>query len=215
MDCCDKHLYSKFRRLFHQTVFKHLQISDCPPLPLKYDSNTYLPILIKTFRRIQRAFKTLKSNTLANDGAYTQIKKMGEQSMVDSRVLYNQLSEPRSTADAVPILLPKLDFTVLEHKECELDELPKKVKKRLTNVLLFLRERNLKLTSKMFEYVKSEVVYKKIDVRVLVNKVKKDLESKESVDNELTNLAREYLRRINPSAFVSQFDIENIRSKDP
>ena len=67
----------------------------------------------------------------------------------------------------------------------------------------------------MFEYVKSEVVYKKIDVRVIVNKVKKDLESKESVDNELTHLAREYLRRINPSAFVSQFDIENTRSKDP
>lgn len=49
----------------------------------------------------------------------------------------------------------------------------------------------------------------------MILKVKKELESKVSLDNELLDLARANLRRTNPSAFVSQVDIENSRSKDP
>jgi len=41
-----------------------LHITDCTPLPLTFDSITYLPVLIKTLRRIQRAIKLLKIQTL-------------------------------------------------------------------------------------------------------------------------------------------------------
>lgn len=67
----------------------------------------------------------------------------------------------------------------------------------------------------MSEYVKSEVLYKKIDANTVINKVKKELKSKVSLDNELTDLASKNLRRSNPSVFVSQIVIENSRSKDP
>ena len=80
---------------------------------------------------------------------------------------------------------------------------------------MFFRCNNLKLTNKLWDFVKSEVVYKKIDANILIFKVKKELESKVSLDNEILDLARANLRRNNPSAFVSQFDIENSRSKDP
>lgn len=58
-------------------------------------------------------------------------------------------------------------------------------------------------------------MFKKIDARVVIHKVKKDLESKVGLDNELTDLAKKYLRKTNPSVFISQIDIKNRDSKDP
>jgi len=58
-------------------------------------------------------------------------------------------------------------------------------------------------------------LFNKVDANVVINKVQKELKSKVSLDNELTDLASKNLRRTNPSAFVSQIVIENSRSKDP
>ena len=58
------------------------------------------------------------------------------------------------------------------------------------------------------------MLLEKVDATRVLYKVKKELENKVSLDNELLDIARKNLRRNNPSAFVSQIDIENSRSKD-
>ena len=61
-----------------------------------------------------------------------------------------------------------------------------RIPKRVFKVYLcFFRCNNLKLTNKLWDFVKSEVVYKKIDANILIFKVKKELESKVSLDNEI------------------------------
>ena len=104
-----------------------------------------MPILIRIFRRIQRTFKSLKAQKVEETGVNTQnIIPQYEDSF----------NKGKSTCGH--ILGGKLD------------ELPKSTKKGLTSILMFLRCNNRKLTDKLWEYVKNEVLFEKVDAtRVL------------------------------------------------
>ena len=87
--------------------------------------------------------------------------------------------------------------------------------KDFRETLLFLRERNVKLTETLLERTVAHVLLGKSSVRAYVDKVKKELKVKIDLDNELTTLARDRLRVSNPSAFASKEDMANARSLDP
>ena len=75
LDRAEQHLYTKFRRLYHQTIFKLLDIQDCPTLSTNPDPLTYLPLLIRGLRQIQRSFKLIQADATASvqAGMTTQI----------------------------------------------------------------------------------------------------------------------------------------------
>lgn len=72
----------------------------------------------------------------------------------------------------------------------------------------------MKLTAKLLNHARQDVLLGAVDVRQFTGKVKKDLERRVDLDNELVGLARERLRATNPSAFARRDDIIQAQSKD-
>ena len=71
------------------------------------------------------------------------------------------------------------------------------------------------MTKNIRDEVRSEILFGEMNLKVYIDKVKKDLKNKNDLNNWLTTVARDRLLSSNPYALSSKTDNINRLSKDP